>query len=85
MIVSIILLKKIINDYYLLFFGGFQMKNNEGNFDRTLRIILALIIFVIGFYYKSWWGLIGLLPLITGIWGFCPLYALFKISTKKKK
>jgi hypothetical protein len=61
------------------------MKSNEGNLDRILRVILGLIIIGLGIYYHNWWGIIGLLPLITGVWGFCPLYAALKWSTKKEK
>ena len=61
------------------------MKMNEGNLDRILRVILGLLIIGLGIYYKNWWGIIGLLPLITGIFGYCYLYTLLKISTKKEK
>jgi len=59
------------------------MKQNVGNPDKIIRIILAIIIAALGFYYKNWWGLVALIPLITAFMGFCPLYPLFKISTKK--
>jgi hypothetical protein len=32
-----------------------------------------------------WIGLIGFIPLITGIFGYCPLYSLFGVSTRKTK
>lgn len=57
------------------------MRYNTGRIDRTLRVILALIIMAIGFYYQSLWGLIGIIPLISGLTGFCPLYSIFGIST----
>ncbi|MEM2130884.1 MAG: DUF2892 domain-containing protein [Candidatus Woesearchaeota archaeon] len=60
------------------------MKCNEGKVDRTIRIIIGLVILVSGYYYKSLLGLIGLLPLLTGLIGFCPAYLLFKINTNKK-
>jgi hypothetical protein len=54
------------------------------NLDRIIRIVvgvalLSLIVFLSGGI--RWIGLIGLIPLLTGIAGFCPLYALFKIKT----
>ncbi|MBN2348662.1 MAG: DUF2892 domain-containing protein [Bacteroidales bacterium] len=61
------------------------MKCNVGTTDKIIRIILALIIGIAGFYFKSWWGLIGLIPLLTAIFGFCPAYLPFKISTCKTK
>ncbi|AJB45615.1 membrane protein [Campylobacter fetus subsp. testudinum] len=43
--------------------------------ERILRIILGLIILAVGwFFYSSLWSLIGLIPLITGLVGFCPIY-----------
>ncbi|AGZ81880.1 DUF2892 domain-containing protein [Campylobacter fetus] len=43
--------------------------------ERILRIILGLIILAVGwFFYSSLWALIGLIPLITGLVGFCPIY-----------
>lgn len=61
------------------------MKKNIGNIDRTIRILLALVIGVLGFMYHSWWGLLGILPLVTAFVSFCPVYALFKTNTLEKK
>lgn len=55
---------------------------NEGTLDRGIRVVAGLILLsltVVG--PKSMLGLIGLVPLLTGIVGFCPLYRLFGIST----
>ncbi|HEY4716904.1 MAG TPA: DUF2892 domain-containing protein [bacterium] len=60
------------------------MKQNVGNLDKFLRIIIGLIILGIGFYFKSWWGLIGLLPIFTALTGFCLLYRIAGINTCKK-
>ena len=57
------------------------MKINEGTIDRVLRVILGLGIGFAGYYYNSWFGLIGLIPSLTGLVGFCPLYALLGISS----
>lgn len=57
------------------------MKQNEASFDRIFRIILALVIFALGLAAQSWLGLIGFVPLVTGLLGWCPLYALFGWST----
>ncbi len=61
------------------------MKNNVGSIDRLLRIILGLIIAIVGVLYDSWWGLVGLIPIATGLFSFCPLYLPLKISTKKEE
>lgn len=61
------------------------MKLNEGKLDRTVRIVLGLVIIGLGFYYQSWWGAVGLLPLLTGLSGFCALYTLLGINTCPRK
>lgn len=61
------------------------MKFNVGTVDRLLRIILGLLIAILGVVYNSWWGLVGLVPLLTGIFRFCPLYLPFKLSTIQKE
>lgn len=61
------------------------MKCNEGKTERTIRIIAGVAIIGLGWMYQSWWGLIGLVLLITGMVGFCPIYAIFGLSTCEKK
>ena len=60
------------------------MVQNEAMWDRVLRVVLGLLITGWGIMAANWWGLIGLIPLLTGLAGYCPLYALLKISTCKK-
>lgn len=58
------------------------MKTNTGNIDRIIRVIIGLAllsIVVIG--PKSLFGLIGLVPLLTGLFGFCPLYKILGLNT----
>jgi hypothetical protein len=58
------------------------MKKNEAVWDRGLRVVLGLGLLsltVVG--PQTLWGLVGIVPLITGLWGFCPAYRLFGIST----
>lgn len=57
------------------------MKPNIGNIDRILRIIAGLAILGAGYYFKSWWGLVGLGPLLTAAFRFCPAYVPFGLST----
>ncbi len=61
------------------------MKCNVGATDRLVRIIAGVLILLLGLIYRNWWGLIGLIPLITGVLRFCPLYLPFKINTEMKK
>jgi len=58
------------------------MKVNEGTIDRVLRVIVGLVL--IGLAATGTvgaWGWIGILPLVTGVVGFCPAYAIFGMST----
>jgi hypothetical protein len=57
------------------------MNVNVGGFDRTVRIIGGIIILALGYYYSSWWGLVGLVPIGTGLFGRCALYSVFGIAT----
>ncbi|MDP3447533.1 MAG: DUF2892 domain-containing protein [Eubacteriales bacterium] len=64
------------------------MKKNVGQIDRWIRIalgvvLLSLLVFLSG--PVRWIGLIGLVPLITGLIGSCPLYAIFNLNTNKGK
>ena len=61
------------------------MKCNVGPIDRLIRIILGLVIAILGVVFDSWLGLIGIIPLATGLFRFCLFYVPFKISTVKKE
>ena len=61
------------------------MKCNVGTIDRLIRIVVGLTIAILGVWFDSWWGLIGLVPLTTGLFRWCPLYVPLKISTEKKE
>jgi len=55
---------------------------NEGTIDRTLRLILGVALISLVFVGpKTAWGLVGLVPLATGLVGFCPIYRIFGLST----
>lgn len=57
------------------------MKQNVGDTERLIRIILGLLIIAAGLYYQSWWGVIGLVPLVTGFVRYCPAWSAFGINT----
>ncbi len=58
------------------------MKVNEGTIDRVVRILLGLVLISLVYVGpKTPWGWIGLLPLATGLFGFCGLYSLLGINT----
>lgn len=58
---------------------------NVGGIDRIVRVVAGIVILSLFFLYPdvSWryWTLIGIVPLITGIFATCPLYTLIGLST----
>ena len=55
---------------------------NEGMADRLIRIIVGIIVIALVFVGpQTPWGGLGLVPLITGLIGWCPAYSLFGIRT----
>ena len=60
--------------------------NNEHVVERVLRLILGLgLLSLIFIGPQTWWGLLGVVPLVTGLLGSCPIYTLFGISTCSMK
>jgi hypothetical protein len=60
------------------------MKANVGGIDKVIRIVAGLAILSLLFILPGearWWGLIGFVPLFTGLFGYCPAYGLFGMST----
>lgn len=56
--------------------------HNESSIDRVLRILLGVVLLSLIFVGpRTLWGLVGLVPLVTGFVGFCPLYRVLGIST----
>ncbi len=62
------------------------MKVNEGGLDRLLRVIVGIAILSLVFVGpQTPWAWLGLVPLLTGIVGFCPLYAVLRLNTLGKR
>jgi hypothetical protein len=61
------------------------MKKNIGTTDKIFRFILGSALIIGGYYYQSWYGLLGLILLFTTSFSFCGLYALFGINTCSKR
>lgn len=60
------------------------MKHNVGSADRAVRIVIGLVLLAAIFFVEGsvrWLGLIGVVPLLTGIVGSCPLYSLFGFAS----
>ena len=58
------------------------MKCNVGKTDRMLRVLFGALIVMAGIAMQSWWGAVGLVPIITGLVRWCPAYVPFRIITK---
>ncbi|PCI48265.1 MAG: hypothetical protein COB49_06175 [Alphaproteobacteria bacterium] len=58
------------------------MKINVGKLDKILRIVvgIALVASALAGYFVPW-GWIGIIPLVTGLIGWCPAYSIFGISS----
>ncbi len=62
------------------------MTLNEGVADRIARVIIGgVLVGMVLFGPRTLWGLIGLVPLTTGLIGYCPMYTFFGISTHRSR
>lgn len=60
------------------------MAVNEGTLDRAIRVVAGIALLALVFVGpKTLVGLVGIIPLATGIVGFCPLYKLVGLSTTR--
>lgn len=58
------------------------MERNVGSFDRLIRVALGVTLLMLVFVGpRTAWGWLGVIPLVTGLSGVCPLYAALGIST----
>lgn len=58
------------------------MQTNEGNVDRILRVVAGAALLSQAFVgLETPWAYIGLVPLVTGLIGYCPVYAVLGLST----
>lgn len=61
------------------------MKANVGGFDRIARIVVGLVLIALAASGTvGVWGWIGVVPLVTGVFKFCPAYTLFGMSSCKR-
>ena len=65
--------------------GAIVSQLNVGNLDRSARLLVgvALVALAAGGFIGPW-GYIGLIPLLTGIVGMCPLYSLLGLKTTSR-
>jgi hypothetical protein len=57
------------------------MKCNIGRTEQIVRIVIGVSAVLLGLYYKSWWGVVGIVLIITGLIRYCPLSDVLGIST----
>ena len=64
---------------------------NEAGWDRVARFVLGAVLLTLGWggFVTGTWGtvlkVVGFVPILTGLVGWCPLYAIFRFGTKRKK
>ena len=64
------------------------MVQNVGGIDKAIRVIVGLALLSLLFLVEGnarWWGLIGIVPILTVVMGWCPAYALLGLSTNPTK
>ncbi len=59
---------------------------NEAGWDRILRVVLGVALIIVGFAVVDGTlgtvlGVVGFIPLVTGLVGWCPLYSIFRVRT----
>lgn len=62
------------------------MKSNVGTVDRVVRIVAGLVLLSLVVILEGnarWWGLVGVLPLATGLVGWCAMYTSFGFDTRR--
>lgn len=63
---------------------------NEASWDRIARVVLGVVLIYLGFSgtvdggFGTFLGVLGFVPLITGLVGWCPLYAIFRFRTNRE-
>jgi hypothetical protein len=59
-----------------------MFKSNVGGLDRILRVVVGIALLALVFVGpQTIWGLFGIVPLVTGLFGTCPVYSLLGINT----
>ncbi|MGG4604622.1 DUF2892 domain-containing protein [Paenalcaligenes sp. Me131] len=58
------------------------MKTNVGGIDRILRVVIGLVLVILASSGTvGWWGWLGLIPLLSGLFRVCPLYSMLGVNT----
>ena len=58
------------------------MKINVGGIDRVLRVVVGLVLVILASSGTvGWWGWLGIIPLLSGLFRVCPLYSMLGVNT----
>ncbi len=58
------------------------MKTNVGGIDRILRVVVGLVLVILASSGTvGWWGWLGIIPLLSGLFRVCPLYSILGVNT----
>jgi len=57
------------------------MEKNVCGKEKIARASLGILIIIAGLYFGSWWGAVGVIPLLTAVIGYCPVTRLFRFSS----
>ena len=57
-----------------------MLAKNVGGFDKIVRIVIGVLLIIGALMGYGWWMWIGVVPLVTGLLGSCPLYSIFGLS-----
>lgn len=63
---------------------------NEASWERVARVVMGVVLIFLGFSgtvsggFGTFLGVLGFVPLVTGLAGWCPLYAILKFRTKRE-
>jgi membrane-bound ClpP family serine protease len=62
------------------------MQANVGGIDRTLRIVIGSLLLLVSMTSNAigLWGVLGMIPIVSGFMRFCPLYSVIGVSTCKR-
>jgi hypothetical protein len=62
------------------------MQANVGGIDRTLRIVIGSLLLLVSMTSNAigLWGVLGMIPIVSGFMRFCPLYSIIGVSTCKR-
>ncbi|HTT07645.1 MAG TPA: DUF2892 domain-containing protein [Gammaproteobacteria bacterium] len=59
-----------------------SMQCNVGQTEKIIRIVIGVALIIAGVMYGNWWGTVRLIPLVTGLIGWCPAYKALGLNTR---